>query len=233
MSLTKENLENLPKNQLIEIALKLQLDSEKRLDTLENKVTDLLSQVGKFSSSQETLLSTLCVSKNASELLSRKIKSMESELYRQQQYSRRECLEIVGIPESLPDAEVEKESISLFKKLDVVLEPRDIQACHRLRNKKRVIVKFTNRKDVQKILQNKKKLKNSIGATKMFINESLCGYYRLLFGKANALVKAKLAQKVFTRNGTVKIILLNGSYQEILHEDFFSVNFPEFKFNFN
>jgi hypothetical protein len=51
---------------------------------------------------------------------------MESELYRNQHYSSRDRLEIVGIPENILDTGVEKAAMNLFKKIDVVLEPRDI-----------------------------------------------------------------------------------------------------------
>ena len=67
---------------------------------------------------------------------------------------------------------------------------------------------------------------------KLYINESLCKYYRSLFGKANVLVKAKLAKNVFTRNGTVKLVMLNESTKEISHDNFFAENFPDFTFAF-
>ena len=58
-----------------------------------------------------------------------------------------------------------------------------------------VILKHSNRKDAEKIKLNKKKLKNidhkKIGfssGTKVFINENLCGYYKLPWSKCKKLL---------------------------------------------
>ena len=74
------------------------------------------------------------------------------------------------------------------------IDERDIQACHQLMEKDRRIVKFINRKDCTNILRVKKNLKDidpsklpfSEG-TKIFINESLCLYYRGIWNKCNKL----------------------------------------------
>ena len=62
---------------------------------------------------------------------------------------------------------------------------RDIQACHRLKDKDRAIVKFTNSKDCLRILKVKRQLKGLDPTavdwpegTKIFVNESLRSYYR-------------------------------------------------------
>ena len=70
----------------------------------------------------------------------------------------------------------------------------DIQACHHLKDKNWTIVKFTNKKDCQ--------LKGLDPAgvdlpegTKIFINESLCPYYRGIWNKCKKLrVKQKVHQ---------------------------------------
>ena len=61
----------------------------------------------------------------------------------------------------------------------------DIQTCHRLKDKDRKIVKFTNKKDCLRILRVKRQLKGLDPSamdlpegTKIFINESLRPYYR-------------------------------------------------------
>ena len=47
----------------------------------------------------------------------------------------------------------------MFQEIGVDIFDRDIQACHRLKDKGRVIVKFTNRKDCLRILRAKRQLK--------------------------------------------------------------------------
>ena len=61
---------------------------------------------------------------------------------------------------------------------------------------------------------NKKKLKNidhrKIGlssGTKVFINESLCGYYKLLWSKCKKLFLETKIASFWVTNGTVKIKL--------------------------
>ena len=70
---------------------------------------------------------------------------------------------------------------------------RDIRACHRVKNN-RTIVKFSNRKDCLQILKVKKQLKdfdyalfNFPDGTKIFVNESLCRYYKGLWNKCKAI----------------------------------------------
>ena len=48
--------------------------------------------------------------------------------------------------------------VTYFRKLAWICD-RDIQACHRLKDKDRAIVKFTNRNDCLQILRVKRKLK--------------------------------------------------------------------------
>ena len=81
-------------------------------------------------------------------------------MHRLEQYSRRECIEIAGIPSSITNDLLEEHVLLIFKKLGVVLEAMDIVVCHRLRKTNRVIVKLLNRKDSQYILENKFKLRN-------------------------------------------------------------------------
>ena len=65
------------------------------------------------------------------------------------------------------------------------MESDQIQACHWLRNKKRIICKFVNRKFAEKILRKKSDLRHlnkpSVGLKKddfVYINESLCPAYK-------------------------------------------------------
>ena len=82
----------------------------------------------------------------------------------------------------------------VFKKIAVEIDERDVQTCHRLKEKERTIVKFVNRKDCLQILRVKKELK-SLDLTKLdfpknteiFVNESLCRYYRGMWNKCKKL----------------------------------------------
>ena len=115
--------------------------------------------------------------------LSQRVVDLERQCWANAQYSRRECLEVVGIPRSVDDNALEEKVIQVFEKVGC-----NIEACHGITKKNgRVIVKFSGRKDCQNVLSVKKNLQKlkmeDIGLTrdnKVFINHSLCPYHRLL-----------------------------------------------------
>ena len=79
--------------------------------------------------------------------------------------------------------------------------------------------------DADKVKLNKKKLKNidheKIGlssGTKVFINENLCSYYKLLWSKCKKLFLEKMVALFWVKIGTVKIKLLNDQIRSITHE---------------
>ena len=58
-----------------------------------------------------------------------------------------ECVEIVGIPTSVPDIELEKTFCKIADKVGVKIIDKDIESCHRVGSQGRTIVKFSHRKD--------------------------------------------------------------------------------------
>ena len=75
-----------------------------------------------------------------------------------------------------------------------------------------IIVKFSSRRKSSDILHNKKKLKNIDGSkfdfnagVKLYINESLCPYYRGLWGKCKKLWLDKVIFSFYTINGILRI----------------------------
>ena len=48
-----------------------------------------------------------------------------------EQYSRRNNVEISGIPNSIPDKDLENTVISIFRDSGVEIDPEDIEGCHR------------------------------------------------------------------------------------------------------
>ena len=55
---------------------------------------------------------------------------VERKSWSNEQYSIRECLEIVGIPESVTDSPLEETGLNIFKELGVSIDTSDIEACH-------------------------------------------------------------------------------------------------------
>ena len=127
--------------------------------------------------------------------------------------SRRECLEVVGISDSVQNNELEDKVLTIFKKIGSEVSPRDIEACHRLKkDNDRVIVKFSRRKDCEQIMFIKKDLKHLKmqefglpGNLSIFINTSLCPYYRKLWSKCKRLHALGKISNFYIYSGTIKI----------------------------
>ena len=90
------------------------------------------------------------------------MKLLERQCWANEQYSRRECLEISGVPESVSDKDLEGKVLNLFQKIDIEVHPDNIEGCHWVKSNagpKKVIIKMSRRKDADKIRRAKKKLK--------------------------------------------------------------------------
>ena len=57
-----------------------------------------------------------------------------------EQYSRRECIEIAGIPLKITNDLLEEHVLFIFSKIDLNIDELDILACHRLGSTDRTIV---------------------------------------------------------------------------------------------
>ena len=77
------------------------------------------------------------------------------------QYDRWNNVVFSGIPENVPDNNLESTVISVLSDIDLQVEPRDIELCHRIgkptSKTQKTIVRFVNRKNSEKVLANKKK----------------------------------------------------------------------------
>ena len=103
------------------------------------------------------------VVKQANSLFSKRLVDMERQCWANAQYSRRECIEVVGIPNSVNNNELEDKVLTVFQKIWCELSPRDLEVCHRLRkNSDRVIVNISRRKDCEQIMSVKDDLKKVI-----------------------------------------------------------------------
>ena len=172
-------------------------------DNLRNKSkSDLIKLIHDRDAELEALsarldkLERLFSQKNQSD----RIIELERQLYSQQQYSRRETLEFVGIPDYIEGRNIKKKVVELCVFAGVPVEERSFQAVHRLKNSNTVIAKFVHRKDAINVLRNKKKLRETDLAAKkklnlkgkVYVNESLCKPFRRLFGICNSLFKKKV-----------------------------------------
>ena len=123
---TKETLDKLNKKELITILLSLR----SKVESANNEVFDQVRQLNQKFSQLET---ENCIVKQTNSLLSKRLVHMEKQCWANAQYSRKECLEVVGIPDSVQNNELEDKVLTIFKKIGSEVSPRDIEAFYRLK----------------------------------------------------------------------------------------------------
>ena len=130
-----------------------------------------------------------------------KLVVLQRKCHANEQYSRRECLKILGIPAEVGDKDIEKKVLEVLDAIGAPVNTDLVEDCHRIPSKgspKKVILKLSRRKDSRRVLLNKKKLKqlkpeslNLPASVKIYINESLCPCYKKLWTKCRKLWDAK------------------------------------------
>ena len=113
---------------------------------------------------------------------------VERTALRNSQYARRESLELHGVPSNFND-DLEGKVINLLNAIapDENIKPEDVQAVHRLQNKKNVIIKFISRKKKHNIICKRGELKSADLKEEhnidgdIYLNESMCQEVKHLF----------------------------------------------------
>ena len=198
--LTKEELSNML------------IDYQNKFDNMLSSINaELTSLRDRFSKMESQLLVTRRVNDN----LVKQNRILERKCAANEQYSRRECLEISGIPDSIPNNNLQETVLKIFNETGVTVNTRDVEACHRLNQKanpKNVIIKLSKRKDVARVMNNKKKLKSmkpqiidSPSGCKVYIYESLCKYYNYFSWKCKLLQTRGSIQLFWLTNWSIRI----------------------------
>ena len=154
MALTEEALKKMNKDEIITLALDYQ-------DKFNSTLANISKDIGELKYKFEKLESELVVSKSVNSNLCKKITILERQCWANNQYSRRECLEISGIPENIENKDLENLTLQIFEKIDVSVDPGNVEDCHwvKTQRSKKVIIKLCRQKDANKIRSEKKKLK--------------------------------------------------------------------------
>ena len=134
-----------------------------------------------------------------------------------EQYSRKNSLEILGVPEGAYTS-TDEVVIRIGEAINVDIKPEDIEISHKLKRKttKPVIVKFVSHKVKSLLYKARTKLKNvktsdvfpsyafaSREDQRIFINENLTNYRRELFWKANKMKKDNMITSTWTMDGKI------------------------------
>ena len=149
---TNESLQNINKKDLIAIVLLLQNKHEE----VNNNV---LVEIRKLNESFSKLQSEVSVTKQVNTPLSSRVISIERQCWLNAQYSRRVCLDVVGIPSEVEADPLEEKVVIIFEKLGCNIPTECIEVGHRISKRNpTVIVKFSRRKDCQQVLDVKRDL---------------------------------------------------------------------------
>ena len=153
--------------------------------------------------------------------LQSKVKQLEDKLLRMEiaknnheQYTRRNNIEIQGIPATVADDHLENKVIDIFRCFKINSDSSDIEDCHRLGNStpKNAIVGFVNRKFCKKALQAKFDLRKMTSAELhfdtspvLYFSENLTPYNQHFAWKCRELTRANLIHITWSSKGLIKI----------------------------
>ena len=171
------------------------------------------------------------------------VSTVERENSELQQYIRRNNIEIAGIPDSVKQNELESKVIEIAKAVNIDISPNEIEACHRLYQRKnqqgpkRTIVRFVNRKLAEKLIKkgkyfSKREVFEKANLTnKIYINNNLCSYYRFLWGRVKALYGRNAIESFWVFNGSINLRFNDGTDEvlKVTHLDDLIEFFPDHK----
>ena len=172
-----------------------------------------VKKLAELSKTYNKLESDLAITKAVNESLRNQILTLERQCCSIAQCSCGKTPEIFGIPENIADVVLEGKVLTVLSKLDVNIDPANVEACHWLKSNnkgKKAILKLSRRKDSDEIRRVRSKLKTTdlkpIGiTTPVYINDSLCFYYKKLWSKCKKLWSNKFIFGYWVSNGSIKI----------------------------
>ena len=137
-------------------------NTNKRLEELNDHLkTNIVDQMNEsMMSIKDTIINTLKEDNarlgNKVELLEKKLTEVEISLNKLEQYTRRNNIEIQGIPLWIPDEKLVEKVIDVFGAINIAITKNNVEDCHRLgKSLKNTIVRFANRKHCNAILSKK------------------------------------------------------------------------------
>ena len=198
---------------------RLVLDYQGKFDSVLKTVKD---DICKMKTKFKTLESEFHVSKTVTDNLTKYIKTSERKCYENEQYTRRECLEISGILGNIDDNALEETALGLLSKYYTLVDPSNVEDCHRLKSTnnapQKVIIKLSKQKDMYRVLKAKPSLKNvnlngtgTPPGTPIFVNQSLCSW-----SKCKRLWLNKVVESFWVPKGLCRMSLLDYSLQSRL-----------------
>ena len=218
---TRSQLENLSKDELIDEIL----SPENFKNYINVKFSKLNDCFNNFEAKYKMVNSNLLITRRCNDLLLQRITQLEHNYLNNTQYNRRETPEINPVPSDIADDVLEQSVCQALSLTGISVEPDHLQACHHMRKKDRVIIKFKCRKQKYHVLLNRKTLQNkSLDLTqlkffgKLFVNENMCHENHQLAYKCCQLKSARQIHSTWFYNSTLHVKLVkNGPIHKIFH----------------
>ena len=140
-----------------------------KFSDITDKLNSLNSRFEYFIKKDDKLNSELLISKNCISLLLKRITNLERNALNNAQYVRRETIEINPIPHSIPTTDLENKICQVLSLTGTTVTSDNLQACHSMKNKEKVIVKFKDRKERNKVVFNWKELMERRATTRFTV----------------------------------------------------------------
>ena len=157
----------------------------------------------------------------------KRVNEQQDEIYelyelqdRMEQYTRKNSLEIHGVPESAYST-TEEVVLKLAEALEVPITPQDVEISHKLKRKgnKPIIVKFVSHKIKSNIYKSRTKLKNvkvsnlfpsanaatRAAGDRIFLHENLTSYRKKIVNRANEMRRDGVLLNVWTLDGKIYV----------------------------
>lgn len=239
--LTRQAMAKLSREDLEDYAINNDTEILTKLSEVQKEVASFQNELKHVNDRFIAVESELAITKRVNMELVKRINDLEYRMtaaerkgYSNEQYSRKECIEVAGIPSNIAHEDLEGTIIKLLAKINCHVSVKEIEACHRISKKTdNVILKFSRRKDSDFALKWKKKLMDAdltdIGINgKVYINESLSPMNKSLRYKCKKLWEVDLLFGFWSYGGKVFMRLEEyGDRYEINHVNDIEKHFPD------
>ena len=203
---------------------KVAVDSE--ISSLCNQISKLNDTISQLHSANEKIRSELAVVKNVNTKLEERFISLEKNQAKYKQYSRHNNTELSGIPNDIPEDNLEKILIDICHDSSLEIYPKDIEGCHRLPASKysrdlnkSVIIKFINKKHPEALLRNKKSICSKDSPHLNVDGKGSLFLFVFVLTTSISGISVKTYKEVFCLGGTMAVKVTEGSSaRKIFHE---------------
>ena len=155
--------------------------------------------------------------------LKARVELLEAKVDAAEQYSRRNCLRIAGVPENQSE-NTDVYVIDFTRAIDAEVTLDDIERSHRVGKRRDsgrprdIIVKFSSYRARRKVYGARTKTKDS-GYRGVYINEDLTKSRNMLLMKARNMVKTKHIHSAWSSDGTILVRDLADNKHRIISEN--------------